>query len=486
MSKAASHSRDTVSASALQIALPLEWDSNTASALPAGTEPPSQAATPAAAQQVERKEKKRKWYSLYDKVYALPNLQQAWEKVRANRGAPGCDGQTIAQFEANLDANLLALHEQLRTKQYRPRPVKRVEIPKAGGGVRPLGIPTVRDRIVQQAVLQVLTPIFEQKFSTRSHGFRPGRGCETALDVVDRALRYGYEWVVDADISKFFDNVDHELLLTQLNEEIADGSVLGLVESFLKSGVLMDGGEVEPTELGTPQGGPLSPLLANVYLHAFDVAMQEAGFGMVRYADDFVIFAKSHERAGEALALAERTLAGLKLSLHPEKTRIAAIDEGFEFLGFRYLRDGEGRVQKVVGRKAQRRFRERIRELTPRHAGQRRPKPKQCTLARLRGNARIRGMIGKISRFLREWHGYFRGVRTDWDKYWQSFDGYVRQRLRNAISGRYAKGRWQQILQDSTLEALGFTSLATLHAPYPAEPVKAAPDSGYSGGSRVR
>jgi len=474
MSKATSEST-TLSTPVLQIALPLEWDSDTASALPPeATEPPSGAATPAAVKEA----KPRKWYSLYDKVYALPNLKRAWEQVRANKGAPGCDGQTVEQFAAKQDENLERLHQALREKKYHPQPVRRVEIPKSGGGTRPLGIPTVRDRIVQQALHQVLSPIFEEQFSPRSHGFRPGRSCETALDVVDRALRYGYEWVVDADISKFFDNVDHELLLDELNKQVSDGSVLKLVRAFLESGVLMGGGEFEPTEIGTPQGGPLSPLLANIFLHPFDVAMAAAGYGLVRYADDFVIFAKSSEKAGEALAEAQRVLERLKLNLHPEKTRIAAIDEGFEFLGYRYVRDEKGRVQKVVGRKAQRKFREHVRELTPRHGGQRRPKAKRCTLQRLRRSRRVRGTVGKVSKYLREWHGYFRGVRSSWRDPFDGFDDFVRRRIRSIIIGRFATAKWNRVLPTKVLEGAGLVSLKTLHSRFPTGPLNAAPNPG--------
>lgn len=482
MRKDSSESRQALCGPVLQIALPLEWANDAASSPSGRMNGPSSAATPTAAKEA----KPRKWYSLYDKVYAPKNLEQAWQRVRSNKGAAGCDGQTVEQFARNADANLATLHEQLRTKTYRPQPVKRVEIPKTGGGKRPLGIPTVRDRIVQQAVQQILSPIFEKQFSPRSHGFRPGLGCETALAVVDRALRHGYEYVVDADISKFFDNVDHELVLELMNEQVSDGSVLRVVRMFLESGVLVSGVGEEPTEIGTPQGGPLSPLLANIYLHPFDVAMQQAGFGMVRYADDFVIFTKSREAAGEALKLAQSVLEGLKLHLHPEKTRIAVIDEGFEFLGYRYVRDRQGRLQKVVSRKSRRRFRERIRELTPRHAGQKRPKAKSCTLHRLRRNKRILGMTEAVSRYLHRWHGYFRGVQTDWQDYWRSFDRYVRQRLRNAITGRYAKGRWNGTLSNALFDQLGLTTLTALHTPYPARPLKAAPGPGYSGGSRMR
>ena len=284
---------------------------------------------------------KRKWHSLADKVYAPRNLALAWERVKANGGAPGKDGITVQQYAEHAEEWLPELAADLRAKTYRPQPVRRVYIPKSGGGKRPLGIPTIRDRIVQQALLQVLGPIFEAKFSRRSHGFRPGKGCVTALTVVDRAVRAGYEWVVDADLQSFFDTVDHERLLTALNEEIADGTVLRLIRRILTAGVILpETNAVEPTELGTPQGGPLSPLLANVYLHRFDVAMEAAGIGLVRYADDFVLFAKSESEAEAALALASQVLEGqLGLRLHPEKTQVVSLDQGFDFLGFRYFRD---------------------------------------------------------------------------------------------------------------------------------------------------
>ena len=447
-----------------QILLPLEWgDGNdTASAAEEDRDSPSSAATPTG----ERKPKKRKWYSLYDKVYAPKNLKLAWEHVRSNKGAPGCDGQTLDQFEEHLDAHLESLHRELKEKRYRPRPVRRVYIPKSGGGQRPLGIPTVRDRIVQQAVLQILGPIFEEKFSRRSHGFRPGRGCQTALYVIDQALRNGYEWAVDADIQKFFDTVDHELLLDAVHEEVSDGSVLRLLRMFLESGVLLGSGDFEPTEVGTPQGGPISPLLANIYLHRFDEAMEGAKFGLVRYADDFVILTKSRERAEEALELAGEVLLGLKLHLHPEKTRIAAINEGFDFLGYRYFRDQSGKLQKVVSRKAVGRFRDAIRKRTPRHGGQKRRKAKHCTLQRLRRSQSLCRTIEDVNRYLEGWLGYFRGVRTSFGDCFQKLDGFVRRRLRSQIAGRYAKGRWHRILGNEKLAALGLLELA-VHGPAP-------------------
>lgn len=229
------------------------------------------------------RERKRKWYSLIDKVYAPQNLAAAWERVYANRGAPGIDGMTIKKFAEGADERRSALSEDLRAKTYRPQPVRRVFIPKGSGGKRPLGIPTVRDRIVQQALSQVLGPIFEAEFSPRSHGFRPERGCHTALGVVDKAIRAGYEWVVDADIEAFFDTVNHDRLIAAVNERVSDGSVLRLIRRMLEAGVIEPGVDaIEPTDLGTPQGGPISPLLANIYLHAFDVRMVQAGYGLVR------------------------------------------------------------------------------------------------------------------------------------------------------------------------------------------------------------
>jgi len=416
-------------------------------------------------------ERKRKWYSLIDKVYALPNLQVAWEHVAANRGAGGIDGMSIERFRENADRRLEPLAQDLRSKSYRPQPVRRVFIPK-GGGQRPLGIPTVRDRIVQQALRQVLEPIFEEKFSSRSHGFRPERGCGTALAVVDRAVRHGYPWVVDADLAAFFDTVDHAKLVAALNEEIADGSVLRLVTQILKAGVrLPEVAETEPTELGTPQGGPLSPLLANVYLHAFDERMVQAGYGLVRYADDFVLFAKSESEAAAALGLAREILEGeLGLKLHPEKTRVVSVAEGFEFLGFHYFRDAKtGKLRKEVRRKSARRFRDAIRQRTPRLRNQRKPKARRITPKRLAKNQRLEETIRAVNRFLRGWHWYFKAV---WSAYPQSpfrnFDSFVRQRVRSAITGRVGPGWWNRQIPNRLLRDLGLTSLDELQREYQA------------------
>jgi RNA-directed DNA polymerase len=417
-------------------------------------------------------EPKRKWYSLIDKVYALPNLQTAWRQVAANGGAPGIDGQTIAQFREKAEERLQQLAQELRNKTYRPQPVRRVFIPKVGkrGGQRPLGIPTVRDRIVQQALRQRLEPIFEAKFSPRSHGFRPERGCATALAVVDRAVVAGYQWVVDADLEAFFDTVDHEKLLAALNEEIADGSVLHLVGQILKAGVVLpEAAETEPTELGTPQGGPLSPLLANVYLHAFDERMAQAGYGLVRYAEDFVIFAKSEAEAAAALQLAREQLEGeLGLRLHPEKTRVVSVAEGVEFLGYHYFRDPQtGAIRKEVRRKSAARFRDAIRGRTRRMRNQRKPKARKLTRKRLASNEPLREMIREVNRYLRGWHWYFKAV---WSRYpqtpFRNFDSFVRQRVRTAITGRIGAGWWNRRLSNAVLRELGLIGLDELQREY--------------------
>ena len=412
--------------------------------------------------------KRDKWYSLYDKVYAPANLALAWEQVAENRGAAGVDGVTIAKFKVNSTERLQALSCDLRAKTYRPAPVRRVYIPKADGGKRPLGIPTVRDRIVQQALLQILSPIFEPEFKKSSHGFRPGLGCHSALKVVDQAVRHGYEWVVDVDIKGFFDNVDHELLLAAVNVKVSDGSVLRLIRQILQAGVIEpDTWALEPTEVGTPQGGPLSPLLANIYLHRLDEAL-EGRYGLVRYADDLVVFTRGEAEANAALGLVRSVLEGeLKLCLHPEKTRVSAVDAGFEFLGFQWARAKNGRMYKRVRRKSRQRFRDRVRELTPRIKNQRKPKKRSFRVSHLSRNPRVTEMIVKLNKYLNGWHWYFKGVWQPPETAFESFDSFVRRRLRLAITGR-VRGWMNMQIPNSVFQELGLISLKERHEKYQA------------------
>jgi group II intron reverse transcriptase/maturase len=416
-----------------------------------------------------KSERKRKRHSLYDKVYALPNLEQAWKQVAENNGAAGIDKMSVKQYSQNVGERLQQLSQDLRQKTYRPLAVRRAFIPKGAGGKRPLGIPTIRDRIVQQALRQVLEPIFEGVFSTRSHGFRPERGSATALNVVERAIRKGYTWVVDADIASFFDTVDHEKLLDAVNEEVADGSVLRLIRFILKSGVklpMVCG--TEPTEQGTPQGGPLSPLLANIYLHAFDQAITQKGYGLVRYADDFVIFTKSEGEAEAALSACRELLEGqLGLVLHPEKTRVVSVDAGFEFLGFHYFRDPKSGVCcKEVRLKSVQRFRDAVRKRTPRLKTQRRVKARHVTFTRLAKNQRVRKMIRGLNGFLRGWHWYFKSIVSRYDKPFESLDTFVRRRVRSAIVGRCGSGWWNWVLPNALLGKLGLQWPSSLQARY--------------------
>ncbi len=326
--------------------------------------------------QAAKRDSSRRFHALYDKLYLPYILQSAWEQVRKNRGAAGIDQQTLDEIEAmGVTLFLEAIAQALREKTYRPQPVRRVAIPKRGDPTRtrPLGIPTVRDRVVQAAAKLLLEPIFEADFEgTPSFGFRPGLGPPEALAAVADHARNGYRWVVDADIEQFFDTLDHQQLMTALRQRISDGELLRLIYRWLKAGYLLDG-QFHDTDQGSPQGSVISPLLANVYLHAFDRAQQtQKSFvgRLVRYADDFVIQCGTAAHAQRALVWAQEQLEQLGLRLHPEKTRLVEDREGFDFLGFHHRRvflRGQRReswgVIRWPSKKAQQRFRDRVREL---------------------------------------------------------------------------------------------------------------------------
>ena len=283
----------------------------------------------------------RVWFRLWDKTYAPANLASAFHKVWQNGGSAGADAQTVAHFARHAEEELSRLAEQMSHGTYRPQPVRRAWIPKPGSiEKRPLGIPAVRDRIVQGALRHVLEPIFEAEFAGHSYGFRPGRGAKDALRRVDTLLKTGHDWVVDADLKSYFDTIPHERLLALVNERVADGRVLALVESFLRAGLLEQAKGWQPTERGTPQGGVISPLLANLYLSPLDQQMEKAGLEIVRYADDFVILCRSAAEAQDALAAVRPWVSEAGLTLHPEKTRVvdARAPGGFDVLGYHFER----------------------------------------------------------------------------------------------------------------------------------------------------
>ena len=262
-----------------------------------------------------------KWFSLMDKVFAPKTLAAAWMKVRANKGAAGVDGQSIERFAAKAEDYLAELSAALREGSYRPQAVKRVDIPKGDGRTRPLGIPTVKDRIVQQAVRLVIEPIFETRFRDGSYGFRPGRGCHDALREVDRLIKDGYAHVVDADLASYFNSIPHDRLVARVEEKVSDGRVLDLIRGWLKADILKGLERWTPTR-GSPQGAVISPLLANIFLDPLDAAMAERGRRMVRYADDFVILCRTREEADAALAEVRAWVSENGLALHPEKTHV--------------------------------------------------------------------------------------------------------------------------------------------------------------------
>jgi len=287
-------------------------------------------------------------------------VHQAFLNVKRNRGAAGIDKQSIQMFEANLEQNLQALMRDLKTRgDFSPQPLRRVLIPKGKGKFRPLGIPVVRDRIAQEVLRQLLEPLFEPLFHPNSCGFRPKRNCHQAVEMVLSIWREGFPHVLDADISGFFDNIPHHVIMTGLSNVVADGNILCLVEKFLKSGVMEDG-VFKPTHIGTPQGGVISPLLANISLNFLDWHLQDHGLRFVRYADDFVVLCQSAEQAKEALVLIESFLTShLELSLSPEKTHVTTFSDGFAFLGF----DISSRSV-TMRPKSIEKFKDKIRELT--------------------------------------------------------------------------------------------------------------------------
>lgn len=377
-----------------------------------------------------------KWYSLWDKVFAMKTLRQAWKQVAANKGVAGYDGLSVAFYAKDADTHLQQLHRELVDGSYDVRPVLRVWIDKPGSSEqRPLGIPTVRDRIVQTALLLVIAPIFEAEFCELSFGFRPGRSAKDALRVVGQGLLDGQDWIVDADLKSYFDTIPHERLLAYVSDRISDGRVLALLRQILNAPVA-DGEQLTRVSSGTPQGGVISPLLANLYLHALDKEMAAAGFTMVRYADDFVILCRSQSEAMEALSRVQAYVADHELILHPDKTHVVQVpahrksksrqhdsDSGdddednpfmgsFDFLGYSFV----DRKRHWASRKAMKAIRTRLRPFLRRTNG----RSMEETIRLL--NPRLRG-----------WFEYFK------HSYYTTFpgvDSWVRMRLRSILRKR--------------------------------------------------
>ena len=386
-----------------------------------------------------------KWYSLMDKVHAERTLRVAFARVKANDGASGVDHVTVAMFESELDDELRRLGEALRTGEYRPQAIRRAYIPKPGSREkRPLGIPTVRDRVVQTALRMMLEPIFERDFAAQSYGFRPGRGCKDALRRVDELLGDGAVFVVDADLKSYFDTIPHERLLGQIGQKVVDGKIMKLLGQFLGQGIL-DGLTAWTPEQGTPQGAVISPLLSNIYLDPLDQTMARQGFEMVRYADDFVVLCRSQAQAARALAVIAEWTAAAGLTLHPDKTHlIDARMEGFDFLGYRF--EGGRRWPRD---KSLVKFKDNIRAKTRRTAGQ-----------------SLRRIIDELNPTLRGWFVYFQhSYRTTFP----DLDGWMRRRLRSLLRRRrgmrgIARGADHQRWTVNFFAEQGLFSLQRAHA----------------------
>jgi RNA-directed DNA polymerase len=349
---------------------------------------------------------KIKHHSLTGRI-TLDLMHRAFRNVRKNRGAAGIDKMSIAMFEANLEQNLLALMRDLKTRgAFQALPLRRTYIPKGPGQTRPLGIPAVRDRVAQEVLRHILSPLFERMFHDDSYGFRPGRNCHMAVAKVVELHRLGYTHVLDADIKGFFDNLPHAVIMTALRAEVADGNILDLIEKFLKAGV-MEEGVFQPTRLGTPQGGVISPLLANIALNSLDWRLHERGYRFVRYADDFVVLCQTAAQVQEAHALVQQHLTSLGLTLSAEKTKTTQFREGFAFLGFDISSWSIAMRPKSVEK-----FKTKVRELTPRSHNL---------------DARV---IEKLNRVIRGTANYFATTFSDVGDCFRGLDRWIRMRLR--------------------------------------------------------
>src|ERR1700733_8404789 len=378
----------------------------------------------------------RKVHSLVDKVYKRKNLEMAWENVKANRGSGGVDGQSLNAFAAQLGQQLDRLQSELQQDTYQPQPVRQVQIPKAGkpGEFRTLGIPTIYDRVCQQALLNRLEPIFEPIFDDANFGYRRGRSTKDAMRKVWKEIQSGQEWIVDADLRDFFGSVDHEKLLTLIAQQEADGRVLRLIRAMLKAGSYGKG-RLFPSERGTPQGSVVSPLLSNILLTPFDREMRRKGYQLTRFADDWVVTCQSATEARAAINAALRILSELSVQLHPQKTRIVHVRQGFEFLGYKIKRGKQlrlppgkirsgaqwGALYATPGEKSVQRFMDQVRALTSR-----------------RVPLKTKELIEELNPVLRGWGHHYK--RAHVRKLFHRLDGWIVRRIRSHRFKRWRKG----------------------------------------------
>jgi RNA-directed DNA polymerase len=383
---------------------------------------------------------------LIEEVCERGNCKQALARVKANKGSPGVDGMTVHDLPEHLKQHWPTIREQLLNGTYRPQPVKRVEIPKPDGGVRKLGIPTVLDRFIQQAVMQVLQRRWNGTFSDHSYGFRPGRSAHQAVEQAQQYIAEGYRWVVDLDLEKFFDRVCHDKLMARIAERVSDKSLLKLIRAFLTAGV-MEGGLVSPVDEGTPQGGPLSPLLSNIVLDEFDRELERRGLRFARYADDSNIYVRSR-RAGERVmkSITRFISMKLKLKVNEQKSAVARPWER-KFLGFSFTNGEE--PKRRIAPKAILRFRERIRELTSRTRG-----------------VSIDRMAEDTTRFLRGWIGYFGKCQTP--SVLHGLEAWVRRRLRSVIWKQWKRGsvRFTELQRRGVGKDLAAKAAGSAHGPW--------------------